>query len=175
MDGQPWMERGFNDSGWSGPGPALLWVDTRPTGPNPNISPWGTEMSVDTSTTFPYPTYYFRPTSISRMSPPGRRCPSPDISTTAPWYTLNGEVWRLRMEDAPAPISNSTLATGYLLPWRRRLPDEFSIGARVSMPWFRGQRPAVEVHNYNPRSADITFGLSLVVGNSISVPASRNS
>ncbi|MFO1457797.1 MAG: phosphodiester glycosidase family protein [Verrucomicrobiota bacterium] len=173
MDGQPWMERGFNDSGWSGPGPALLWVDTRPTGPNPNISPRGTEMSVDTSTTFPYPTYYFRTHfNLTNVSPGAALSFSGYIDDGAVVYLNGSEVWRLRMEDAPAPISNSTLATGYPCLGDADCLDEFSIGAPVSNALVSGDNVlAVEVHNYNPRSADITFGLSLVVGNSISVPA----
>ena len=173
MDGLPWMERGFNDSTWSGPGPALLWVDTRPSGPNPNISPKGTEMPFDASALFPYPTYYFRTHFSLPESRPGTTLSFSGFIDDGAVVYLNGkEVWRLRMEDAPASIAYSTLAVGFPCSGDADCLDEFATGSPVSDALVSGDNVlAVEVHNYNFRSADITFGLSLVVGNAVSVPA----
>lgn len=173
MDGLPWTEPGFNDSGWSGPDPALLWADTRSTGPNPNISPRGTEIPIDASTAFPYTTYYFRTHfNLPEASPGASLFFSGYIDDGAVVYLNGKEVWRLRMEDAPAPIANASLAAGFPCSGDADCQDEFSTGSPVSDALVSGDNVlAVEVHNYNLRSADITFGLSLVIGNAISVPA----
>ncbi|MBL9172345.1 MAG: phosphodiester glycosidase family protein [Verrucomicrobiales bacterium] len=173
MDGLPWMERGFNDSAWSGPGPALLWVDTRPSGPNPDIQPKGTEMPFDPATGSPFFTYYFR-THFTLAEPPTNASLffSGYVDDGAVFHLNGRELIRLRMDDPPLEILNSTLATNFPCAGDATCLEEFTVGPPASGALLAGDNVlAVEVHNYNPRSADITFGLSLVVGNAVSVPA----
>src|SRR6185503_8158819 len=60
LDGVPWKNLEYNDSGWTGHGPGLLWADSR-IPPNPTGIPnLAAQMPVNPGTTYPYTTYYFR-------------------------------------------------------------------------------------------------------------------
>jgi hypothetical protein len=75
-------------------------------------------------------------------------------------FYLNGvEIHRLRM---PIDFTAMTVATGYPCAGNANCPDEFKI-PYATMPSLRTGTNilAVEVHNYNERSNDITFGMAL--------------
>src|SRR5262249_38891275 len=59
LDGVNWQAPSYDDSGWDGSGPGVLWVDARGSVqvgiPSPN-----TQMSFDPTTGYPFITYYFR-------------------------------------------------------------------------------------------------------------------
>lgn len=173
LDDQPWTAPGFDDSGWSGPGPALLWVDTRTAGPNPEVQPRGTEMAFDAATGFPFTTYYFRTHFTLSEKASGTSLFLSGLVDDGAVFYLNGtEIRRLRMDETPLPIANASLAIGYPCDGDATCQDEFTVSPPESDALVAGDNVlAVEVHNYNPRSADITFGMSVVVGQAISVAA----
>ena len=82
------------------------------------------------------------------------------ISWRAIFYVNGAEVFRLRIPEGA--VQNDTLATGYPCDGDATCVDEFTLPIE-SIPTLRtGDNVlAVEVHNYNSRSGDITFGLSL--------------
>jgi hypothetical protein len=153
-----WTAPGYDDSTWSGPGPGLLWVDVRATGPNPDVNPKNTQMPADPSTGFPYITYYFRThVTVPTVATNSTLDISGYIDDGAIFYVNGTQAYRLRM---PAgTITSQTLASGYPCSGDATCLDEFSFPASALVA---GDNVlAVEVHNYNARSADITFGVAV--------------
>ena len=155
-----WAKSAFDDSGWGGPAPALLWVDVRAAGPNPLVQPKGTQLPADAANAgYPYITYYFRThfTVTDAASTPMLQCDG-FIDDGAVVYLNGTEVYRLRMDPAETIVS-STLATGYPCGGDATCSDSFTMdGASL----VNGDNVlAVEVHNYNAHSADMTFGLAV--------------
>jgi hypothetical protein len=173
LDGIAWTAPGYDDSRWNGPGAGLLWADVRSTGPNPDITMRGAEIPSDPRTGFPYPTYYFRTHfQITEKTSGGSLRFSGLIDDGAVFYLNGHEIYRLRMDDAPAAIGNGTLATGFPCEGDATCPDEFAIGGALADHLVAGDNVlAVEVHNYNLRSADITFGVSVTDAQRLAVPA----
>ncbi len=173
QDNTPWTTPTFDDTAWGGPGPALLWTDVRATGPNPEVLFRGTELPFDPETFLPYITYYFRTHFNVPEKAAGVTLNFSGFVDDGAVVHLNGsEIHRLRMEDPPAPILNQSLAVGYPCDGDATCLDEFTVGAPAADALVAGDNVlAVEVHNYNPNSADMTFGLSLVLSQSVSVPA----
>jgi len=167
LDGMNWTAPGYDDSGWMGSGPGLLWVDNR--GPNMAIpAPLTTDLPLDPGTGYPYYTYYFRThfsftNSLSGVS----LLWSNYVDDGAVFYLGGSEIYRLRMDPYPTPIYNSTLAAGYpcsnnVPPGDATCPDLFSISGDLTTNLFAGDNVlAVEVHNYNALSPDVTFGTAL--------------
>ncbi len=165
LDETAWTLPGFDDSSWNGPGNGLLWADVRSTGPNEAVQPKGEPLPVDPGRDgLPYLTYYFRRHFFFTGKVPGISLrASAYIDDGAVLYLNGAEIQRLRMEDAPTPIFNSSLATGVPCDGDATCPDEFAIAYVLADSLVEGDNVlAVEVHNYNPRSADITFGVSLL-------------
>ena len=160
LNGVNWTATNYNDSTWSGPGPGLLWVDNRST-PNPNVQPKGTEMPENPASDNPYVTYYFRThVSLAEMKPGSSLLFSCYIDDGAVFYLNGAEIYRLRMPLA-APTS-STLATGFPCGGNADCLDEFRIPVASLPSVVEGDNVlAVEVHNYNVGSGDITFGFAL--------------
>lgn len=159
--GANWTGPAYDDSAWSGPGPGLLWVDVRPTGPNPAVEPKNTELPANPSNSgYPYTTYYFRSHFVLPNLAPGSSLDfSGYVDDGAVFYLNGAEVYRLRM---PGNSSADTLASGFPCQGDATCPDEFSIPTDSLKTLVAGDNVlAVEVHNYNLRSADITFGLAL--------------
>jgi hypothetical protein len=160
LDGANWTSPEYDDSAWSGPGPGLLWVDTRVT-PNPLVEPRNTEMPANPANNgFPFVTYYLRTHfSLKNLIPGSSLICSGYIDDGAVFYLNGSEIYRLRM---PARPASQTLANGFPCDGDATCLDEFSIPATALKNLVAGDNIlAVEVHNYNTRSADITFGLSL--------------
>ena len=159
LDGVNWTATNYNDSTWSGPGPGLLWVDNRST-PNPAVQPKGTEMPANPSSGDPYVTYYFRTrVSLAEMKPGSSLLFSAYIDDGAVFYLNGTEIYSLRM---PAGATSSTVAIGFPCGGNADCLDEFKIPAGSLPSLVDGDNVlAVEVHNYNVRSGDITFGLAL--------------
>ena len=170
LDGVNWTGRTYNDSAWVDMGPGLLMADIR--GLNPAIQPQGTELPVDPGTGYPYITYYFRTHFHLSTVPAGTSMVLTGYIDDGAVVYLNGqEISRLRMDPAPTPIFNNTLAVGYPCDGDATCLDGFDLPANVGTNLVSGDNVlAVEVHNYNPASADITFGLSAVVTERISAP-----
>ena len=159
LDGVNWTSTSYDDSAWSGPGAGLLWVDTRST-PNPDIQPRGTEMPFNTATDDPYVTYYFRThVPLAGMAPGSALLFSCYIDDGAVFYLNGTEIYRLRV---PAGATYSTVANGFPCAGDAECLDEFKIPLSSLPNVVDGDNVlAVEVHNYNVGSADITFGLAL--------------
>lgn len=162
LDGVKWADPSYDDSGWNGPAPALLWVDWR--GVNGNLSQLATQMPFDSSTQYPYSTYYFRTMFDLPAITPGTTLYITDYIDDGAVFYLNGqEIYRLRMPDAPQSISYTDLAIGYACGGDATCPDDLQLPPEAAQALQVGQNVfAAEVHNYNARSPDITFGASLL-------------
>jgi hypothetical protein len=160
LDGVNWTAPGYDDSGWPGSGPGLLWVDTRGFA-NPNIPlPMLTPMPANGSS--PYTTYYFRTHFSFTNSLTGVTLPVTDYLDDGAVFYLNGhEINRVRM---PAtPILNSTLASsGTACGGDATCPDNWILSGDLATNLAVGDNVlAVEAHNFNPGSPDVTFGMAL--------------
>jgi hypothetical protein len=153
-----WENTDFTEAGWSGPGPALLWVDTRTSGPNPSVQPRNTELPANGA--YPYITYYFRTKFNLAAMPPGSSLHFRGFIDDGAVFYLNGaKIFPLRM---PAAFNSTTLANGFPCAGDATCFDEFIIPVSLLPSVVAGENLlAVEVHNYNARSNDITFGLEL--------------
>lgn len=162
LEATNWPARTYDDAAWEGAGEGLLWSDFR--GPNGEIPvPLGTQMPEDSNTGYPFVTYYFRTHFNYPGQPAGAELQLEGYVDDGAVFYLNGtEIHRLRMPDAPATILNSTVAAGYPCGGDATCPDAVSlVGSLVATNLLAGDNVfAVEVHNYNPGSPDVTFGLS---------------
>ncbi len=160
QDQRNWTAPGYDDSAWSEPGPGLLWVDVRATGPNPLVDPKNTQMPADPANSgYPFVTYYFRSTFVVDHVTAGSSLAfSGFIDDGAVLYLNGSEIYRLRM---PATAVNTTLASSYPCSGDATCLDEFTVASAADHLVAGVNTLAAEVHNYNLRSADITFGLNL--------------
>ena len=166
LNGVNWKETNFIDASWAS-GPGLLWVDTRST-PNADVEPRTTEMPQNTAAGYPFITYYFRTHfQIDDLSQLSALLFHGKIDDGAAFYLNGAEIYRLRL---PLAASYTTLANGFPCAGDANCIDEFKIPI-ASLPSLKeGDNVlAVEVHNYNARSNDITFGLALHQINSLQV------
>ena len=166
LDGVNWTTPAYDDSAWDGSGPGALWVDNR--GPNymGDIPiPLLTEMPLDPNTGYPYHTYYLRTHFTYTNDLSGAAFPvEVYVDDGAVVYLNGGEICRLFMAPYPTPIYNSTLATGYACSGDASCPVDFVVPAPVLTNLVQGDNVlAVEVHNYDPLSPDITFAMSLAI------------
>ena len=164
LDGVPWTASSYDDSTWSGPGSGLLWIDVRAT-PDPDVQPKNTQLPGDPDNGgYPYVTYYFR-THITLTHPPVTTVLSftDYVDDGAVFYINGNEVYRLRMPAAPTPIVNNMTASGFPCSGDATCPDYFTVTG-LGQSLVNGDNViAVEVHNYNILSPDITFGLELAI------------
>ena len=109
---------------------------------------------------FPYVTYYFRTRfTLTNLVQGSSLAFSAYVDDGAVFYLNGAEIYRLRM---PSTASNQTLATSFPCSGDATCPDEFMVPANSVTNLVLGENVlAAEVHNYNLRSADITFGVAL--------------
>jgi hypothetical protein len=161
LDGANWTATNYDDSAWIGFGPGLLWTDLN--GPNGIPFP-NTEMPLNPNTGLPYITYYFR----THFNYTNKLSGVSLLFTTyvydgAVFYLNGAELYRLRMPAAPAPIYNSTLATGYPCEVLSTCPDPFTISGGPATNLVVGDNVlAAEVHLDDPAADAIAFGAALV-------------
>jgi hypothetical protein len=160
MDGVNWTATDYDDSAWN-VGPGVLWADTRAT-PNPAIQNKQTQMPGDPNTSFPYITYYFRSTFVLTNIVPGSSLGfSAYVDDGAAFYVNGAKTYLLRLDDGAV---NSSIAIGFPCAGDADCLDQFTIPSAGNTNLVVGTNVvAVEVHNYNARSPDITFGLALDV------------
>lgn len=164
LDGVNWTVPGYDDTGWEGSGPGLLWVDISSSGPNEDVQPKNTQMPANPNNGgYPYTTYYFRTHFPFTDSLAGVSLTASNYLDDGAVFYLNGtEIQRLYMAAAPAVILNATLAAAYGCDGNATCPTVFTLSADASTNLVAGDNVlAVEVHNYNVRSPDITFGMAL--------------
>ncbi|MSU35548.1 MAG: hypothetical protein EXS36_10620 [Pedosphaera sp.] len=158
-----WALSTFDDSSWT-EGPGLLWTDVRSTGPNPDVMPRGAEMPASPMRGgFPFQAYYFRKHfNLSQVIPGTSLGVTAFVDDGAVIYLNGKEAYRLRMEAAPAVIEPVSLAIGFPCDGDATCTDQFTIAGEGADSLVAGDNViAVEVHNYNPSSPDITFGIAL--------------
>jgi hypothetical protein len=164
LDEVNWTARTYDDSAWEGAGGALLWVDIR--GPNGDIPvPLNTQMPEDFNNgdPVPYVTYYFRTHfNFTNQLSDVTLLFEGYVDDGAVFYLNGAEIYRLRMPAAPATIDNATVATGLPCSGEATCPDTFSLsGPLITTNLLVGDNVlAVEVHNNNVFSPDVTFGLA---------------
>ena len=157
-EGIGWIEPRHDDFTWEGPGPGLLWVNVRSTGPNPDVEPENTRLQASVAKNdFPFLAYSF--SSDFSMGPifPGSSLGfSDDIDDGAVVYVNGVEIHRSRM---PRYSQSTTLATGFPCSRDTTCPDDFMlpIGSLPSLV-ARDNRLAVEAHDYILRSVGMAFG-----------------
>jgi hypothetical protein len=164
LDGVNWTAPGYDDSKWTGSGPAVLWADSRGASPSDGIPQPATQMPVDPNSNFPYLTYYFR-THFNVAGPTSGATLIFDayVDDGAVFYLNGAVIYGLRM-DPSQPISNSTLAPAYPCAGNADCVDEFTVTGDDAAHLVTGDNVlAVEVHNYNAQSPDITFGTAVTV------------
>ena len=164
LDGTDWTARGYDDSGWEGAGPGLLWVDDRTGGADPGVQPKRTLLPTNPATPgFPYVTYYFRTHFNFTNDPAGAVLTFTNYIDDGAVFYLNGvEIYRDNLPPSPAAITNATLATGYHCGGDATCPTVFTIhGSRLASLTAGDNVLTVEVHNYSVESPDITFGSAL--------------
>ncbi|MFO1458544.1 MAG: hypothetical protein U1G08_03980 [Verrucomicrobiota bacterium] len=162
-DGMGWTLPSFEDASWA-TGQGLLWADSRGLAGDPNVQPKGTELPLDPSTGFPWTTYYARARFV---------CPDPatvrEVTITnriddgAVFYLNGHEVWRNNLPAAPAVIGNGTRALAFNCAGNATCAVGFAVAGGAASPLVAGTNVlAVEVHNFDPRSPDITLGSEVV-------------
>ena len=164
LDGVNWSATNYDDSNWEGTGAGLFWVDTLRGAPNPDIlAPMNTLMPSDPNTGFPFMSYYFRTQfNFTNGSKPASLIFSNYVDDGAVFYLNGAEIYRVRMDPLPTPISNNTLATNYPCAGDATCADYFEVAGDLTTNLMNGDNVlAVEVHNYDPGSPDITFGTAL--------------
>jgi len=163
QNGLPWTETGYDDSLWLGPAPATFWCDYR--GANQDVPSLSTEMPSDLGNWgFPFVTYYFRTHFAFTNSVVGASLLLDAYVDDGAVFYLNGvEIYRLRMAAAPTSINNSTVATGYPCEGDPTCgPDSVLLTGNAISSLVQGDNVlAVEVHNLDPQSPDVVFGLAL--------------
>jgi hypothetical protein len=159
LDGVNWTAVDYDDYAWFGPSPGVLWVDTRSIS-NPNIQNKGTQMPGDVSTGFPYLTYYLRTTFILSNTPPNSTLElSAYVDDGAIFYINGARIHSLRLPD---DANSATLAFAFPCSGDATCADQILIPANSLTNLVIGTNVfAAELHNYNARSPDMTFGLTL--------------
>ena len=170
LDGVNWTAPGYDDSGWQGAGPGLLWADAYGPGFDPYVTPENTALPLDPNNNgYPYITYYFRTHFNFTNNPSGVALQFAAYVDDGGVFYLNGqEIYRLRMPSDP--ILNSTLAATYnpcVSPngdeGDATCADEFLVSGTVMTNLVSGDNVmAVEVHNFNALSHGVTFGAQVM-------------
>lgn len=163
LDRTPWTKPEFDDSSWP-TGPGLLWVDLRSGSPNQMVQPKGTELPHGAGAKYPYTTYYFRTRfTLTNQEQWTSLIFTNYIDDGAVFYLDGIEIHRNNLPTAPLPVTNKTSATGFNCGGDATCPIIFTISREAAMPIASGEHTlAVEVHNFNSGSPDITFGSSVV-------------
>lgn len=173
LDGVNWKAPGYDDSGWLGAGPGLLYTDSSPLGaPKSTLLPPGI---VQPPATVPR-TYYFRTRFAFSGPTTGLSLVFSNYVDDGAVFYLNGaELQRLRMQPSPAIITNTSAAIGSPCPPSNdaTCPDVFTISGNLITNLLQGTNVlAVEVHNGSGSGTDVVFGSALFLSlQSASAPA----
>ena len=162
-----WKTRTYDDSGWLGQGPGLLYVEN-----STSVGPKGTALPPPYGTVIPR-TYYFRTHFNFTGSSDGLTLTFSNYVDDGAVFYLNGaELYRLRMPAAPTAITYATGATGVPCAGTFQsgdaittCPDVFALSGTALASLVQGDNVvAVEVHNYGtPSPGDIVFGSALIL------------
>jgi hypothetical protein len=164
LDQLAWTAPTYDDSGWDGPGQGLFWIDVRAAGPNAEVQPKTTQLPADPNNAgYPFVTYYFRTHFNFTNSTSGVSLVFSNYLDDGAVFYLNGvEVSRSHMTPYPAQVYHDTLATSYGGTGDAITAEVLAISGSYMTNLVAGDNVlAVEVHNYNARSPDTTFGMSM--------------
>ena len=165
LDGTGWKTNGYNDAGWYGSGPGLLYVENAT-----YVAPKNTALPPPYGSTIPR-TYYFRTHFSFANSLTGASLVFSNYVDDGAVFYLNGaELYRLRIAAAPTTILNTTAASGtpctgtsYAGDAATICPDVFTISGNLATNLVKGDNVvAVEVHNYTSGN-DLVFGSALFI------------
>ncbi len=161
MDGLNWKSEDYDDSGWSGPGPGLFYVQE----PSAEVAPRNTPLPPNSGT--PPRTYYFRTRfNFTNQTAGLSLLFLSHIDDGAVFYLNGAEIMRIRM--ASGPVANNTLATNVPCTSFQQSGDARTVcpdlnvvsGSTVANNIVRGENVlAVELHNST--GSDLVFGTAL--------------
>ncbi len=160
LDGVPWTAVDYDDSGWLGQGPALLYVED-----NVGVSPRNTPLAEVNGAVSP--TCYFRTHFTVNEAPPGLALLFTNYIDDGAVFHLNGmEIQRIRMPAAPLSVSYWTLANGCPInscEATADVPDVFRLSgdALTNLVVGGDNVLAAEVHQITTNDLDVVFGSSV--------------
>jgi len=157
LDGINWMAREFDDSAWP-TGSGLLACEN-----NQSITPLIRTVlnppATATNNVTSGHAYYFRiPVVVTSDLAGYTVTASAYVDDGAVFYVNGSEVKRLRIAE-DVPVTNLTFTTSQPPGGDATAPDVFTLPAQLFPPGTN--LLAVEVHQNQPNSSDITFGLQL--------------
>ena len=175
LDGVNWKAPGYDDSGWLGSGAGLLHADNSTlSAPKNTLLPPGI---VPTGSPFPR-TFYFRSRFTFAGSTTGLSLVFSNYVDDGAVFYLNGtEIQRLRMQAAPAVITNLSIASGAPCPPSNdaTCPDVFTVSGNVLTNLVQGTNIlAVELHNASGAGTDVAFGSALFLSRQASTVPKLN-
>jgi hypothetical protein len=160
LDGSNWFDRDYDDSGWLGEGPPLLYIED-----NAGVSPRTTALPGQTNGSI-MPTYYFRTHFNFSNSTEGLVLLFTNFIDDGAVFYLNGtEVQRVRMAAAPEPITYETLSVECPInncEATLDVPDIFRLSGSALTNLVAGDNVlAAEVHQFSANDSDVVFGSSM--------------
>lgn len=174
LDGVNWKAPAYNDAGWMGEGPGLLYVESSALpAPKSTLLPPG---NIANGTPIPR-TYYFRTHFSFTGSTSGLSLIFSNYVDDGAVFYLNGaEIKRLRMQASPTTVTNRSPATATPCSGDATCPDVFTISGDLLSNLMEGDNVlAVEVHNYGAASTtDLVFGSTLTTSSATQVPPQLN-
>ena len=149
-----WTAPGYDDTGWPGQGPALLYIED-----SPDVAPRNTLLPLAGGVLAP--AYYFRTHFDFFGEKAGFSLLVTNFIDDGAVFYLNGrEIQRVRM--SPGPVSYATQASGCplnLCDATIDVPDVFRISGDAMTNLVEGDNVfAAEVHQFNPSQSDVVFG-----------------
>jgi hypothetical protein len=163
LDGINWKVPAYDDTAWPA-GRAALWAhDGVNYGNTNNVPNLTTRMPVNSATSYPFPTYYFRTSFVFPDDPSNATLIFSNFLDDGAVFYLNGvEIRRVNLPAAPTIISNGTYTGATLCGGNATCPIVFNITGAVLSNLFVGTNVlAVEVHNAAAMSTDIVFQSAL--------------
>ena len=155
-----WAEHYYDDSGWSGQGASLFYIEN-----NPDVIPRTTQLPGGVSNAA-LPTYYFRAHFTFSNSVLGMALAFTNFLDDGAVFYLNGtEIKRVRM--LTGPVAYSTLASD--CPTNGcdatfETPDVFRIGGDLMTNVIVGDNLlAAEIHQVATNDSDVVFGSSVAL------------
>src|SRR6266446_1568249 len=169
LNGIKWQLPAYDDVGWLGQGPGLLYIET-----NALVSPRNTPLP-GVSGALP-PTYYFRTHFTFTNRTAGVSLLFSNFIDDGAVFYLNGvEIQRVRLPAAPTVITYTTLTTASPCTGDATCPDVFTISGDLITNLVTGDNVlAAEVHQVSTTSSDIVFGSALFSTSPSSTMASNN-
>jgi exopolysaccharide biosynthesis protein len=171
LSGTSWTARTYDDSGWMGQGPGLLYVEN-----NAAVAPKGTALPPAFGQSIAS-TYYFRTHFTFSGNTSGMSLILSNYVDDGAVFYLNGtEIYRLRMPAAPTSILYNTAATGVPCSGTAQAgdalptcPDVFTLSGAMLTNLLQGDNVlAVEVHNYGSPT-DVVFGSALILSTPVEI------